>query len=353
MPRPKGRYARPRKKGRRLPLCLAGAAIAVVLTGTVFVQRAFATTYVITDGDTVMTYTSFATDPAQVLGEAGLSLNENDTFTTQAMEGTETITIRRARSVTIEYHGSTRIASVQEGTVGELLSQMNLELTGEDLVSHGMDAPLMDGMVIRVDRLTTVQEVYCVPEPHEVRVCDDPSLPAGTEEVLIGGKDGELMCTADVTYRNGQEICRQVLSKTRTRAPVTEIIGRGTGSAGTEENGLEIGDGYIKLPTGELLTYTRKDTVRATAYTHTDSGCDLVTATGTTVHRGTVAVDPRYIPYGTRMFIVASDGSYVYGLAAAEDCGGDIKGDRMDLYLPTYEECREFGRRRCTIYFLG
>ena len=80
---------------------------------------------------------------------------------------------------------------------------------------------------------------------------------------------------------------------------------------------------------------------------------DFITATGTTVHWGTVAVDPRYIPYGTRMFIAASNGSYVYGIAEAEDCGGDIKGDRMDLYMPTYEQCMEFGRRVCTIYFLG
>ena len=91
-----------------------------------------------------------------------------------------------------------------------------------------------------------------------------------------------------------------------------------------------------------MLTYTHSDTVRATAYTHTDEGCDAFTATGTVVHWGTVAVDPRYIPYGTRMFIMASDGSYVYGIATAEDCGGDIKGDRMDLYMPTYEQCREF-----------
>ena len=114
-----------------------------------------------------------------------------------------------------------------------------------------------------------------------------------------------------------------------------------------------IGDGYITLPTGEVLTYTHRDTVEATAYTHTDKGCDRITATGTTVHWGTVAVDPSRIPYGTRMFIIANDGSYVYGIATAEDCGGDIKGDRMDLYMPTYEQCREFGRRRCTLYFLG
>ena len=45
-------------------------------------------------------------------------------------------------------------------------------------------------------------------------------------------------------------------------------------------------------------------------------------------------------------------GAYVYGIAVAEDCGGDIKGDRMDLYFPTFNECIQFGRRVCTIYFL-
>ena len=80
---------------------------------------------------------------------------------------------------------------------------------------------------------------------------------------------------------------------------------------------------------------------------------DSGTATGTKVRWGTVAVDPSRIPYGTRMFIIANDGSYVYGIATAEDCGGDIKGDRMDLYMPTYEQCMEFGRRVCTVYFLG
>ena len=66
-----------------------------------------------------------------------------------------------------------------------------------------------------------------------------------------------------------------------------------------------------------------------------------------------VAVDPSVIPYGTRMFIVANDGSYVYGLSTAEDCGGAIQNKRLDLYMPTLEEAYAFGVRNCTVYFLG
>ena len=163
-----------------------------------------------------------------------------------------------------------------------------------------------------------------------------------------------MLCTARVTYINGKEASRTVLSEVVTTPAVDTVMAIGTAEEMAAGGDVPvIGDGYILLPTGEMLTFTDTAQVRATAYTHTDAGCDLITATGSTVHIGTVAVDPRYIPYGTRMFIVANDGSYVYGISEAEDCGGAIKGGRVDLYFPTYEQCMQFGWRNCTIYFLG
>lgn len=316
-------------------------------------QAALAKTYVVTDGDRVVTYTTFASEPETVLEQLGLSLNQDDTYTTQAVEGAAAITVRRAQKITVHYHGQTTLVSGFGETAGELLSRLGLEITGEDVVSHGLEEETYDGMELRVDRPEVLRQVYTAAIPHPVSRCSDPTLPAGTEAVLTPGSDGEMRCTAEITYLGGEEAGRQVLSETVTRQPVAEIIAIGTGSAPTVSEKPIIADGRITLPTGEVLTYTRKDTVRATAYTHTDRGCDTVTATGTRVHRGTAAVDPRFIPYGTRMFIVSSDGSYVYGIAAAEDCGGDIKGDRMDLYLPTHAQCTAFGRRVCTVYFLG
>ena len=316
-------------------------------------QTALARTYVITDGDRVVTYTTFATDPQEVLGQAGVTLSKDDTFTTEAVEGAASITVRRAQNIIVQYHGQTTVATTFGETAGELLNRLNLEVSGEDVVSHGLEEETYDGMVLRIDRVETLCQTYTTTVSHETIRCSDGTLPQGTEEVLTEGQDGELLCTAEVTYVNGEETARRVLTETVTRAPVTEIVGVGAGPVNEKSDAPVIRDGYITLPTGEVLTYTHSDTVRATAYTHTDQGCSIVTSTGTVVHWGTVAVDPRYIPYGTRMFIMASDGSYVYGIATAEDCGGDIKGDRMDLYMPTYEQCMEFGRRRCTLYFLG
>jgi len=316
-------------------------------------QPVFATTYVINDGDRVVTYTSFATDPAEVLGQAGVSLEEYDTYTTEAVDGAETITVNRALQVALHYHGEATVVFSTGETVGQLLTRQGLELSDEDVLSHGLDVQVFDGMELRVDRIVTCRETFSAMVPHETQYCTDETLPLGTEEVLTQGQDGELLRTADITYVNGKETRRSILSETTLRLPVTEIVGVGSAEIPEAADQPVIGNGYITLPTGEVLTYTRSDTVEATAYTHTDKGCDMTTATGTKVHWGTVAVDPSRIPYGTRMFIISNDGSYVYGIATAEDCGGDIKGDRMDLYMPTYEQCREFGRRRCTLYFLG
>ena len=75
--------------------------------------------------------------------------------------------------------------------------------------------------------------------------------------------------------------------------------------------------------------------MEATAYTWTGNR----TATGTWPSRGTVAVDPEVIPLGTKLHIEG------YGEAIAADTGGDIKGNRVDLYMESEDECWEFGRQ--------
>ena len=318
-------------------------------------QTVFATTCVINDGDRVITYTTFATDPAEVLGQAGVPLEERDTYTTEAEDREAAVTISRARRITIHDRGKTIYVTSYGESVGQLLKRLGLELTEADVLSRDRLEETFDGMELRIDRIISCRETFSATLPREIQYQNDETLPFGMKRILSEGQDGELLRTADITYVNGTEQHRSVRSETVLRKPVTKIVAIGCAESKAEES-VEmpvIGDGYITLPSGEVLTYTHSDTVEATAYTHTDAGCDMTTATGTIVRWGTVAVDPTRIPYGTRMFIIANDGSYVYGIATAEDCGGDIKGDRMDLYMPTYQQCREFGRRRCTLYFLG
>ena len=333
----------------RLALIVAALVTAVTLVSQpVFAQN----TYVINDGNHTFTYTTFATDPEEILDQAGLHLSKNDTYT---LDGSTVINVRRSQNIDLVYYGEHTPVSSYGETVAVLLERLNITLDDNDVVSQAMNAETFDGMTIRVDRILEQEQTYCATIAHETTYCYDSSLPAGSETVITPGTDGEMRCTATVTYVNGQETGRTVHSEMVTTAPITEVIAIGTGEVPAIDPNARpvIGENTITLPTGEVLTYTGTWEVLATAYTHTDEGCDYVTATGTIVHIGTVAVDPRYIPYGTRMFIVTNDGAYIYGIATAEDCGGGIKGARIDLYFPSYRECMQFGRRQSTIYFLG
>lgn len=327
--------------------------VTLLLSQTVFAK----TTYVITDGSRVLVHTTSATDPEAVLAEAGLTLGADDTYTTQDGEGGSSINVRRSRTVLIDYYGEQMEAESYGETVENLLARLNLSWGEDDLISMPLEAEVFDGMELSIASVIKQTQTYTAVLSHETVYCNDASLPSGIEQVLTEGVDGQVLCEAQVTYINGVESERTLLSETVITQPVDEVIavgcGAGIATAAEKEAELVIGDGFIILPTGEVLTYTDVAEFRATAYTHTDAGCDFITATGTTVRWGTVAVDPRVIPYGTRMFIVTSDGSFIYGVATAEDCGSAIKGDRLDLYMPTYAECIQFGFQRCKVYFLG
>lgn len=87
----------------------------------------------------------------------------------------------------------------------------------------------------------------------------------------------------------------------------------------------------------------RTMTVNASAY----SG-HSITSTGTVPKWGTIAVDPSVIPYGTKVYIPMFDKVFI-----AEDCGGAIKGNKIDIFMNSSDETSSFGRRNIEIKILG
>lgn len=88
----------------------------------------------------------------------------------------------------------------------------------------------------------------------------------------------------------------------------------------------------------------REMKVRATAYAN-----DYITSTGKKPRPyHTIAVDPKVIPYGTRVYIPEFNKVFI-----AEDCGGAIKGNRIDIYMNNEKECRQWGVRDITIIILN
>ena len=71
------------------------------------------------------------------------------------------------------------------------------------------------------------------------------------------------------------------------------------------------------------------------------------TASGLPVGVGVIAVDPTVIPLGTRVFVPG------YGSAVAADVGTAIKGNIIDLWMPTTAQALAWGRRTVTITIYG
>jgi 3D (Asp-Asp-Asp) domain-containing protein len=84
----------------------------------------------------------------------------------------------------------------------------------------------------------------------------------------------------------------------------------------------------------------------ATAYTRYDEGCTDYTYRGTYLRRGLTAVDPNIIPLGTKLYIPG------YGEAIADDIGGAIQGNRIDLAMDTLDEAFSWGAKNITVYVL-
>ncbi|APU61748.1 3D domain-containing protein [Clostridium botulinum] len=94
-------------------------------------------------------------------------------------------------------------------------------------------------------------------------------------------------------------------------------------------------------------SYSKVMVMEATAYAG-----DGITASGNGTNRNpngysTIAVDPRVIPLGSRVYVEG------YGYAIAHDTGGDIKGNRIDLFMNSEAECNSWGRRSVKVYILG
>ena len=74
----------------------------------------------------------------------------------------------------------------------------------------------------------------------------------------------------------------------------------------------------------------------------------LRTATGSKPKEGrTIAVDPKVIPYGSTVYIEG------YGYFIAEDTGGAIKGNRIDIFINDYNKARQLGRKTANVWILG
>lgn len=367
---------------RLIVVAVLAAAVGALLSQTVFAQ----TSYIITDGDRVTVHRSYSSDPYEVLTEAGIELEEEDTYETGYADGMNQITVRRMQMVTVINRGAQSVIGTYGETTGSLLARMGITPGTGDTLSCSSETQTYDGMTIELVHTETRIEEEDTTVPYPVNYYEDPDLEPDAEIVLVAGQNGLTHVKSEVTYRNGKEVSRVIVQETVKTKPVTQLVIRGvdrtimeqpadpepteqsvssgsTSSGGSSSSGSSSSGGsrydgsaetdgnVIMTSSGESYTYVDVMTCSATAYTC--EGYVGHTYSGTLARVGAIAVDPTVIPLGTKMYVVSNDGQYVYGYCVAEDIGGGIKGNKIDLYFDTYAECWDFGVRMCTVYILG
>ncbi len=100
--------------------------------------------------------------------------------------------------------------------------------------------------------------------------------------------------------------------------------------------------------------YQKELKMVATAYApgpHDNAQWGNLTHLGTQVRPGVIAVDPRVIPLGSKVFIQYENGRGEY--ARAEDTGGAIKGNRIDIAMRTVAEAKKFGMQDVTVFVVN
>ncbi|MCQ6280017.1 LysM peptidoglycan-binding and 3D domain-containing protein [Bacillus sp. EB600] len=104
-------------------------------------------------------------------------------------------------------------------------------------------------------------------------------------------------------------------------------------------------------PTAEAAPTSKEITVKATAYTASCEGCSGITATGVNIkdnpNEKVIAVDPSVIPLGSKVYVEG------YGEATAADTGGAIKGNRIDIFIPSEQAAVNFGVKQLKVTILN
>jgi 3D (Asp-Asp-Asp) domain-containing protein len=229
-------------------------------------------------------------------------------------------------------------------TVAEALKDFGLYLKPADKIKPSGDTMIAAGMTVEVIPVTTKCEVEKVATPFNTVTKNDPTLAYGKKKIVTVGKTGLAMKVSEVVYEGDRLVKRQVKLQNIIALPQTQVVAVGTKRriASLVKSPIYVTRGSSRTVSGSLIT------MRASAYApNYGPGVGSRCANGMRAGKGVVAVDPRVIPLGTRLYIEG------YGEAIAADTGGAIKGNRIDLCYNTPGECFKFGRQVVKVHVLG
>lgn len=229
-------------------------------------------------------------------------------------EGETAKPIETKFQITLDFFDRDSISvSTSPITLSAFLEKIGYSPRVSDRFPCEMETQLTEDTVLNVDTVlyNTVEE--SVEIPYEATVVDVQTIPRGSTQVVQNGKNGSKILTYSIEIVNGEETGRTLTSEVVETQPVNEISHRGIG-------GTLVGND------GKTYSYSYYRVVNATYY-----NLEGPTYLGYDADESVIAVDPNYIPLGTKVYV--KNDKYDFGVRTAADTGSMIKGWEVDIWL--------------------
>jgi len=227
-------------------------------------------------------------------------------------------------------------------TVGEVVSGYYASeyLSDEYELNLPLDTIVTNNIEIVINKVDWKEYITDAEIEFEVKYVEVQTIPKGSQVTVQTGENARVTRTMREKYVNGEYDSNSIVNEVVNKPAVDEIIYRGVG-------------GQHTTPRGVTYEYSYYIDVTATAYgVDTGYGGDSdYTYTGKQAKIGVIAVDPRVIPLGSKLYVVSD---YMdHGICYAEDIGGAITGNHIDVHLGDDLEAQlAFGYRNARVYVL-
>lgn len=256
------------------------------------------------------------------------------------------ITVTNPKTYTIVFKDDETKVTSYNTRVEDILEDADIKIGPKDFSTPYLKSEVKTNTTIEIFQVEEKLRVENTSIPFETEVINNIRLDKGISNTLQEGKDGTKRSHIKDIYINGEMSSSVVVLDTVISEPVSQVIERGANDlVSTSRGDVRFREAMILNASAYDLSYA------STGKRPGDPGYGI-TASGTTARPGTVAVDPRVIPLGTKLYVESLDGSRDYGFAIAEDTGGAIKGYKIDLFYHSNAEAMRFGRRDVKVYIL-
>ena len=330
-------------------LLIASICAATLLLGTV-------NTFNITDGKDTQKVRTLSSDVNDAISVSGFNIDKYQVLSVTCNNNITNVSLAYKFPVYITVGDKTIETTATKSTVASILTKAGYKLDQYDMVEPALDTVVTDTTYIDYTNIDYISGSYNEVIPCTVNTVYSSKLAEGVTQ-LTEGKNGEQQVNYTTKIVNGVTVETVVDSRVTLSAAVngTKTVGTKKPTVTTSENVKQVSTLKPNAPieldaNGNPVNFKKHITVQATAYTYTGNNC----STGVAPQPGYIAVNPAVIPYGTKMYIKSSDGTYIYGYAVAADTGGFIKSkpNNVDLFMTSKAACVAFGRRNVEIYIL-